>query len=515
MVARQTNKSAAPVAPVKQPAAAEMRKWYDENKARLENYADAEEALRHLVDTTKNSAKTVTAFNKETLRSYLQNIGSNESNLRNLSRYLWHRCQVYKRLILYNATMFCLNARSVIPAYDLVKGSDPEKVRKSFYDTAVVLDKMRLQEETLKGLIAAFRDDVFYGCVYYDDTGMFILPLDPDYCKISGAYQTGDFSFSMNMSYFRSRQTILEYWGEPFTSMYRAYEADTTNGRWQQMPDEYAVCWKYGVDDYELAVPPFSGMFNSLINLVDVEDIQALADEQDIYKLLWVELETLTGATRADEWKTDPDLVIKYVNRMNDTVMPSWATTTVVPGKLQSTSFERDNVQDTNKVAKATETVLNSSGGAQILNSATISGTTAFNAAVRSDTEFAISTLLPQIQSWVNRFLSYHVSNPSYVKFFEVSCYTIDDLKKSMIQDIQYGLTSKLAINSLNGYSELQTLSIFYLEEDVLGLSQVLKPAASSHTQSGSGTDGAGRPAEDDAGDTADESKEKRDRAKG
>lgn len=511
-MARQVKNSATSVASTQQPTAAEMRKWYEENRTKLDNYASAEEALRQLVDTSKSTTKTVTAFSKETLRSYLQNIGSNESNLRSLSRYLWHRCQVYKRLIFYNATMFCLNARSLIPSYDLVKGADPEKMKKSFYDTAVVLDKMRIQEEMLKGLITAFREDVFYGCVYYDDTGMFILPLDPDYCKINGAYQSGDFGFAMNMTYFRSRQTQLEYWGEPFTSMYRAYESDTTNGRWQPMPDEYAICLKFGIDDYELAVPPFSGMFNSLIGLVDVEDIQALADEQDIYKLLWVELETITGANRADEWKMNPELVIQYVNRLNEIAMPEWATTVVVPGKLQSTSFEKDQVQDTNKVAKATETVLNSSGGAQILNSATISGTTAFKAAVQADTEFAISTLLPQIQSWVNRFLSYQVSNPCYVKFFEVSCYTIEDFKKSMLQDIQYGLTSKLAINSLNGFSELQSLSIWYLEEEVLGLSQILRPALSSHTMTG---DEAGRPIEDDAGDTAEESKEKRDKAKG
>ena len=68
----------------------------------------------------------------------------------------------------------------------------------------------------LKAYTICFREDVFYGCAYYDEIGMFILPLDPDYCKISGIYNTGDFAFAMDMSYFRSRQTMLELWGEPF-----------------------------------------------------------------------------------------------------------------------------------------------------------------------------------------------------------------------------------------------------------------------------------------------------------
>ena len=115
---------------------------------------------------------------------------------------------------------------------------------------------------------------------------MFILPLPTDYCRISGIYQTGDFSFAMDMSYFRSRQELLELWGDPFTSMYRAYESDTTNGRWQPMPDEYAICMKQRFETWDTVVVPFSGLLNSIINLIDVEDVQAIADKQDIYKMI-------------------------------------------------------------------------------------------------------------------------------------------------------------------------------------------------------------------------------------
>lgn len=511
-MARQNNSAQAALASsnTKQPTAAEMRKWYEENKSKLENFADGSNALRQLQDIQRSTSKTVTAFNRETLRGYLQNIGSNEKNLRSLSRYLFYRSQVYFRLIMYNANMFYLHARAIIPNYNLMGDNDDDAILQSYYDTAVVLDRMRLQDELLKAYIICFREDVFYGCVYYDDTGMFILPLDPDYCKIVGAYQdTGDFSFAMDMSYFRSKQTILEYWGEPFQSMYRAYENDTTNGRWQLMPDEYAICMKYRVDDYETIVPIFSGMFNALINLIDLEDIQAVADKQDIYKMVWLGLETIQGSNQVDDWKVDPALVVEYFNRMLDS-LPDYIGAALVPGKLESITFDDEKVKDTNKIAKSTETVLNTSGGAQILNSATISGTTAFEAAIQADTEFAISTLLPQTQSWVNRFLKYHVTNPAYVKFLEVSVYTREAYKKSLRDDVQYGLTSKLMFNSLNGFSELQTLSLMHVEENILKLTDRLRPPKSSNTLS---SDDAGRPTEDDAGDTADESKEKRDKA--
>ena len=173
-------------APTSQSTASELRNWYQKNKKSIENYAQAMEGARSLRDITKTSTKTVTAFNKDSLRSYLQNIGSNEKNLRSLSRYLYYRCHPYYRLIAYNANMFCLDARSVIPEYDLVAGGDANAMLSSYQDTLNVLDKLNLQYEFLKIYMICFREDVFYGCAYYDETGMFILPLDPDYCKISG-----------------------------------------------------------------------------------------------------------------------------------------------------------------------------------------------------------------------------------------------------------------------------------------------------------------------------------------
>jgi hypothetical protein len=469
--------------------AAEMRDIYQKNKKSIANYQEAMEGIKSLRDVTKTSTKVVTAFNKDSLRQYLQNIGSNEKNLRNLSRYLYYRCHPYYRLIMYNANMFCLEARSVIPEYDLIKGGDANKMLKSYQETIDVLDRMNLQYEMLKAYVTCFREDVFYGCAYYDDTGLFILPLDPDYCKISGVYNTGDFSFHMDMSYFRSRQTILEMWGEPFTSMYSAYESDTTAGKWQPMPDEYAVCFKARAEDWETVVPVFSGLLSGIINLIDLDDLQAIADEQDIYKMIWLELETITGSEDVDDWRVSPDIVIEYFNRMINEALPEYTSAAIVPGKLDQISFNNDKATDTNKIATSTETLFNSSGGAQILNSKSITGTTAFTAAVQADTEMAISMLLPQTQSWVNRFLSYWVSSPAKVKFFEVSAYTKNELKKNLLEAAQYGLPTKLAYNNLNQFSEKDTLSLNFLEEEVLHLSDKLIPLQSSYTQSGNEND--------------------------
>lgn len=478
-------------APAKKLTAAELREWYEKNKKEIANFAKADNAIKQLTDISKTTTKSISAFSKESLRTYLQNIGSNEKNLRNLSRYLYYRCHAYYRLIMYNSTMFDLTARTVVPAYDMLNPPDRDSFLKDYQETLDVLDRINLQYEMLKAYTTCFIEDVFYGCVYYDESGMFILPLPADYCKIVGIYSSSDFSFAMDMTYFRNRQTLLEYYGEPFTQMYNAYLSDTQNGKWQVMPDEYCICLKARAEDWETVLPVFSGLLNSIISLIDLEDIQAIADEQEIYKMIWLELETITNSNECNDWKIDPSLVIDYFNRMINEALPDYTTAAIIPGKLDQISFNNDKATDTNKISKATESLFNSSGGAQILNSSTISGTTAFEAAIRADTELAISMLLPQTQSWLNRMLGYWVSNPARVTFFEVSSYTKETLKKDLLESCQYGFSNILAYNSLNGISEKSTIALNYLENTCLDLASTFRPLQSSYTQSGSDTDGA------------------------
>ena len=166
-------------------------------------------------------------------------------------------------------------------------------------------------------------------------------------------------------------------------------------------------------------------------------------------------------------------------------------------------------------LTKSTETLFNSSGGAQILNSASISGTTAFSAAVKADTEMAISMLLPETQGWVNRFLTYWVSTPAKVKFFEVSAYTKDEFKQNLLEAATNGLPTKLAYNTLNQFSEKDTLTLNYLEEQILGLSKIFIPLQTSYTQSGNSNDN-GAPEKDNSKitDDGEASREKQDNKK-
>jgi hypothetical protein len=51
-------------------------------------------------------------------------------------------------------------------------------------------------------------------------------------------------------------------------------------------------------------------------------------------------------------------------------------------------------------------------------------------------------------------------------------------------KDLNYGFVSALAVNSLNGFSELDTLALNHLEKDILNLNERFVPLQTASTQS-------------------------------
>ena len=469
-------------------SSAEMQNWYQGHKNEMQ-FASATEALKKLRDVNKDLTKNIHAFDKEDVIMYLQRVGSYEKKLREVSNYLYFRSQIYYRLVNFYASMFELDARSVVPRND----TEGEAMVKSYMTTVNTLDRMNLARHFKPVLTTIFREDIFYGVYWLDEQGMTVIPIDPNYARINGIYPSGNFSYCMNMVWFTSRADILEYWGEPFTTMYNTYKA--TNEKWQEVPAEHCICFKFNTEDWDLIVPPLVGIFLSLISLEDLSDLTAVQDELQIYKLLLMKMKPMSSSKVADDFEISPDLSVKYFDKMINEALPDYVSAALIPGTddLQVVSFSDDATTDTTKIETATEAVLNTAGGAEVLNGSTINSTAAFNAAQIANTNFALSSILPQIEGWVEMVLNIYVDKPCKVKYFKVSSYTKTNLKEDFLKAAQNGLPTKLAYMSLNNFSEQDTMSLNKLEE-ALDIPNIFRPLNTSYTQSGE----AGRPQVDD-----------------
>ena len=302
---------------------------------------------------------------------------------------------------------------------------------------------------------------------------------------------TGNYSFSMDMSKWKSaqRQQIIEFIGSPLKEMYAEYQRDTTK-RYVHCPDEYAVCFKFRTDDYNLVVPPFLPLFLQLAGLEDLVDIQAEADALSIYKLIYMPMEVLSGARNSDDFAISPDLSLQYLQKMiDDGAVPGNVGTAAIPGKeLKTIDFEKSVDKDTNSVEVSSKQILQTAGGGAVINANNITSTAAFEAWLQSETEFVISTLLPQIDGFCNLQLSFMVKKPCKVKHFECSVYTQDKLAKKMFESCQYGYSNRLAYGTLIGVSEKEQLVQIYLETEALKLQdKMIYPLSSSFTTSNDG----------------------------
>lgn len=478
---------------------AEKKAQYQENQRKL--FEEAIEGAKKLRDPNKNSTISLNSFDRETIRTYLQSPANNEENLRNAARYLFYRSQPLYRIIRWYASMWDLRCRQVIPTeYSYTKENSIDKIRKTYETTLRQLDVYDIQNNWHDVALRCYLEDVCYTVFFRDDTDAFFYILDPSECKIDVRYFTKEFGYSVDMSKWRStqRRELAEWLGSPFTDMLAEY--DRTGTRWIHMPDEYGAAFKFNSDRMDLIIPPMAPMLQSISSLNDLADIQALKDQASIYKLLLVPMKVLNAAKTNDEFEISPDILIEYYQKLSQT-LPEYVAASIIPGEVTN-----DNVidfsttsadKDIDRLAQSQDTLMSLSGGGAVLNASNITSTAAFNAWLKSESEFAISSLMPQIEGFTNRMLRNDLSKPCLIKYFEVTVYTKDDLKKSLLESCQHSFSNRLAYNTLNGISEFATMAMEFIETDVLGLPELMNhPLQSSYTATGDkGTVGEGRSA--------------------
>lgn len=444
-------------------------------------FASTKDALK-LIDLTKTQSRSFTVYSKDLLRTYMRNPKSYESNLRNLSRFLSRLCFSYKRLIQYNAEMIDLTAQSIIPLIDITKDTNDSKLLKTYYKTMSKTQQMGIEQEILKLLLVAWREDAAYGYVYDDDeNGMFFHILDGDYCKIS-SIEDGVFRFAFDFSYFRTNPTELEYWDSEFQTKYNAYQKDS-NLRWQELDYERQICLKINSDDPTMCYPPFAPLFEGIIDLIDMQSIQNVKDQLNIYKLLVARLQPLSGTSVPDDFEVDVDTAIDYYNKLAES-LPDCVASCISPLPIEPIEFKGDTTDDVDMISSSTNNLFKTAGGSQILNNEK-SGSTIFEAQILCDTIMAITPLLPQIERWVNLYLNYKLGNDhAKVKYLKVSPYTRSSYKKTLLESGQNGLACRLEIAALDGFSPLETLSKMHLENELLKMYDNMIPLSTSYTQS-------------------------------
>lgn len=480
-----------------------------EDERQRKNYAkaSADSVMRTLRDVTKNKSGTsLRKTSRNEVTGYLQgDIYNNSKNLINASRYLYYRSPIYSKMCELYASMYCLDCRILSPRFTFSKDFDVKKSLKQFDATVDFLDMVSLKNNLAAPLLNMMIDDVSFNLYFHDDTGAAFYRIDPTEAMIDSYYEAEGgtcYGFAMDMSKWKSaqRQALIEWLGEPLTSMYREYES--TKVKYIHVPAEYSFVLKFRTDMIDAVIPPILHYISQLANLNDLMDTQADADDLSYYKLIYLPMRTLSGAKQSDDWEITPDLTMDYFQIAADEAFPPGISHAVIPGdKLETIDFSDNVSESVNRVESSQQQMLGSAGGVgALINSAkAVNNTALINAALKAESAYVIKTVLPQITAWVNLQQMLDGSNYCRVDLLPVTIYTKDEYREKLLEANQHGYAYRLAYGTLLGFSERQTMSLLHFENEALGLYDLMShPLSSSYTQSGNNIDDeGGRPEKD------------------
>lgn len=440
------------------------------------------------LENNKDYNPTYRKYTKSQIVTYLGNPANYETQLRQMSQYLFNISNYYRRLIQYFANMSTFSYIVVPYGVDRSKSVNMNKFKKGYYATINQLEKMNIRHEFTRALMVAFRDDVYYGYAWETNDSYTFQQLDADYCKIS-SIEDGVYNFAFNFSYFDSNSERLPNFPQEFTTMYNAYQKDS-NLKWQELSSDNTVCIKIN-EQTHVPVPPFVSLFSALADIEDYRAISKNASEVNNYKALALEIPVDDQGT----FLIDYDLCRDFYDMLCN-VLPENIGAFMSPMKVSSWDFEKSGaVSGSDDVEKAEASMWTQAGVNSILfGGGNKDSSTSVKLSTIND-QMIVFTVMRQIERWINRKLkSVSTAYKFKVNILDVTYFNRQEMHDQYVKDGQYGLPVRSAIMATNGYSPSDMENMLYLENEMLGLDKLEVPLKSSNTQSKDLDDEGGRP---------------------
>jgi len=433
----------------------------------------------------------------------------NEKSLREMSNYLYITSSHYRRLISYYANLPTFNYM-VVPVR-LPEKKNKTEYKKAYYQTVFEFEKYNIKSELPKILTICLLEGVFYGLIYESSDTFYIKEFPSDYADIQ-YIEDGCYIPSINLTYFNNRQDQLPRYGSEIEKAYWEYKGDPKRGikgdqkkKW--FSPSNGICIKMDESNLLYSIPFFCGIFKEILDLEDYRLLTKAKKEIDNYKVLAMKMQTDDDGIPKMEYGT----AIKYYDQAAANI-PEGIGLILTPFEINDFSFKSPNASETDAVTDAQNNLYGSAGVSPLLfGSAKATSSAALSLSVKPDEKISFD-LIHQVARNFNRIqkkkdLPYGFA----LKFLEQSIFNQDEFSNRVFKGAQYGVDgAKLLFSSSIGISPSDSVTLAYLENDILGLTKTSfnRPLKSSNTMSGSSDDDGGRPTNQSKGKQLTESGE-------
>ena len=423
-------------------------------------------------------------YTKEYTKEEVERILNSNSitALQQLSRSFFYKDGLYKRILIYYATL--LTYVGILIPNPIAGNELSTPYVKKRYNTALdYLDKMFLPTILTKFSLGALIDGCYYGVLQdVSKTSFVLLDLPFEYCRSRFKDLNGNDIIEFNVQYFdtiadeSTRKQALKVYPKVVSDHYYRYHRGTVSKYWVKIPTDLGFCFSF----FDDSRPLFLDVIPASIDYNDAVELNKERDLEEIRKIIVQKIPHLNDGAllfEPDEAQVMHDGAVGMMKgNKNISVLTTYADVDAVISKTQSEAV-------TNTLEKALQNVYSKANvRAQIFSP---TGSQALSTSIIND-----MALMMILANKYSKFISYIINNlfaNSNVNFkysiLPVSWYNMFDYITNTLKMASSGYSFLLPAIAA-GLSQKDLMNVKNLENEVLNLKELLIPLDSSYTQS-------------------------------
>ena len=452
------------------------------------------EKLKELIlqDIKRGRGQSFVQYTKSLIKQYLQNPYSYRSQIVGVSRFLWRMSTLYKKVILYYATMPLYNY-NITQKMKFTETPDVEKITKAYEGILRHINHFNIKSEFATAVALAIRDGVYYGFMYDNgEDGMFLHMLPIDYCKIRGKNEAGQWVVAFDLTYFSIGQNVIFVegidgdtsgcWHECFQEAWKVYKnsKDKQSTRWFIIPSQYTITLLGSLDDdFENPLPFLSSSFIDLLDIIDYSQLLADRTELDNYKLLLLGIPLIDGET-VDDFKVSEDIANAYKDSIK-AIVPDLVGVGLLPGlSLETVSFQQNTTADTTDIVNnSIRNLYKTIGVSEPVVSSTDSNSAAgIKHSLNNDSAYAY-LLVERLENNFQYYIDKNISDNYLFSVLRQTWYNETEFIEWVRQGATLG-SSAMVFLEAQGYTPYEAYCQI-LFENAIGIKDMMVPLLSSY----------------------------------
>ena len=477
---------------------------FSDFKGLSSNFTEFQTSVMSEIRTNLMAESTGRKFTKQEIRKILNYPKENHKQIRQASLYLATASSHYMRLMFYMSSMLTLD--NILTPYNIEKSDVVKTPFKINYNKANnYIQNFNIKHELSQILLTMMIEDIYFGYERTTSSSFMLQRLPTDRCRLTGK-EDGMFTFDFDFSYFSGNEDLLLNYDNEFTALYKKYKR--TNQPWQPLNTKKSVCFKFR-EDLFYPLPPFVSIFEDLIGLEDLKDLEDARNKLENFKLLLQKIPFKKDPRSERDFLIGADSVKMFHNNIKS-VLPSQIGLISTPMEIEDYSFEPKNNRIKESVSEAEERIFSSAGVSSGLFNSGNKSAVALNRAIQTD-EAMMFGVLRQFERFFNKRLKQNTTSTYQFKliFPDLTVYNREDQLDNYLKTAQYGFPKSLVACAMGmNTSDLVGMSI--MENEFLDLQEHLQPLQSSHTQNGEDSEDRGRE-EENTSKLSDKGQETRD----